>query len=92
MPKNNIVAFVILIVLLALRFKLSVHSWIRSEKRNAKVGGHEDSMHLYGLAVDIYLDDEELRPAFIAAAKRLGLHVVTYEISTSIHLQASPPS
>lgn len=61
---------------LALLFDLSVTSWLRSRKHNAAVGGVRDSRHLYGLAVDVVLDDPGERQFFITEATRFGLQVI----------------
>lgn len=61
---------------LALLFRLSVTSWLRSRKHNAQVGGVDDSRHLLGLAVDIVLDDMNERFSLQEKAKQLGLQVI----------------
>jgi hypothetical protein len=71
--------------LLALRFRFSVTSWIRSPVRNVAVGGVADSRHLHGLAVDCVLDEEKDRGEFKKAAAALGLQVI--EEGDHIHLQ-----
>lgn len=67
------------------RFHFSVWSWGRSARHNEDVDGHDDSMHLYGLAVDGGLDPGEDREAFERAAERLGLAV--FHLEDHYHLQ-----
>ena len=57
---------------LCMQYNGSVTSWIRSRSRNHKVGGHADSYHLAGLAIDVVLDNENDTDAFMARAKKLG--------------------
>lgn len=57
-------------------FPFSVTSWIRSEKRNKEVGGLVNSYHLFGLAVDVVLDNPADKGRFIKAAKQLGLDAI----------------
>jgi len=61
---------------LAMLFRFSVTSWIRSRKRNDDVGGVADSRHLIGLAVDVVLDDGMQRGEFIVHADMLNLDVI----------------
>ena len=56
----DIFGFLSDMLILCFKFNGSVTSWIRTEIRNASVGGTGDSLHLYGYAVDIVLDDEAL--------------------------------
>ena len=67
------------------RFHFSVWSWGRSVLYNRDVGGVEDSMHLYGLAVDGGLDAGESAEEFEGAALRMGLVVIP--IDGGYHLQ-----
>lgn len=67
------------------RFRFSVWSWGRSVLHNRNVGGVEDSMHLYGLAVDGGLDVGESEEEFESAARRLGLVVIP--INQGYHVQ-----
>lgn len=69
-------AFVDSIVILAVRFPLSVTSWLRSPAHNSDVGGHNNSHHMLGLAVDVVLDNPADTLAITDRAKRLGLRVL----------------
>lgn len=62
--------------MLAVVFRLSVTSWLRSRKHNAQVGGVGDSRHLLGLAVDIVLDNTNDTAEFQEFAKQVGLQVI----------------
>lgn len=64
----------------------SVTSWHRTPKRNAAIGGHPESRHLWGMAVDVVPDAADDRPRIIAAARRLGLDAV--EEGDHIHIEA----
>jgi len=77
--------FLSAVLALKARFNFSVTSWIRSAERNKKVGGHPNSCHLYGLAVDVVLDDESQAALFLQACERLGLKAIRYQ--THIHVQ-----
>ena len=70
---------------LAVRFDLSVTSWIRSTKHNGRVGGKSGSMHLLGLAVDVVLDDPDQTDFFILACNRIGLMALNEK--DHIHVQ-----
>ena len=68
--------FVIAALMLRGLFPFSVTSWIRSEKRNKEVGGVVNSYHLFGLAVDVVLDNPADKGRFIKAAQQLGLDAI----------------
>lgn len=65
----------------------SVTSWWRTRSRNRDVGGHVDSLHLIGLAIDIVLDSETDRAHFLHFVKRVGLKYIEYDNSNHIHIQ-----
>jgi hypothetical protein len=67
----------------------SVTSWVRSEKRNATVGGNPNSRHLEGLAVDVVLDDRFSRDQFIRACN--ARHIGTLDEGDHIHCQTRRP-
>jgi len=50
-------------------------SWWRDPAHNREVGGHEESQHLYGLAVDFVGPQDALRRLFLSARFR-GLTAV----------------
>lgn len=77
------------IELLASIFPLSVTSWFRSKKRNAEVGGHARSSHLFGLAVDVVLEDQEDKHYFLKTVKALGLGFL--DEGDHIHIQRRSP-
>lgn len=54
----------------------SVTSWIRSEQRNAVVGGVPFSAHLAGLAVDVVYGAAPTREVRETWARRFGLLVI----------------
>jgi len=69
-------------------FPVSMTSSLRSPARNAKVGGHVDSLHQLGLAVDLVYDLEA--PALELAqqrASRLGCRLIRE--SDHDHFQAA---
>lgn len=66
----------------------SVTSWWRTIRHNAIVGGHPNSLHLEGLAVDCKLEPGQSKAAFLRHAQSLGLHGQV-EIA-HVHLQALP--
>lgn len=77
--------FVENILRLALEHRASVTSWIRTSQRNYQVGGHPQSQHLTGTAVDLVLDDFENKPAVLEAARKLNL--VAIDEGDHIHIQ-----
>lgn len=88
MPPFNspdIFSFVQVLLCLALRFRFSVTSWIRSESRNAAVGGSHDSNHMTALAVDVVLDSGEDVISFKLQANKLGLKAL--DEGDHLHLQ-----
>ena len=81
----SIFSFTTAILVLAVRFRFSVTSWLRSPARNKSVGGVGDSWHLTALAVDVVLDPGEGEEAFRREAARLGLKCL--DEGDHLHLQ-----
>lgn len=79
------VAFINDVLFLFGKYKFSVTSYLRTEKRNAIVGGMKNSKHLIGLAVDVVLDDETQKTEFMEACSRLDITCV--DEKDHIHLQ-----
>jgi len=73
---------------IAIHCGVSVTSWIRSKKRNEKVGGVPFSLHQVGLAVDLAWDTEEDREKAKYWCKRLGLSC----LDEGDHLHVQPGS
>jgi hypothetical protein len=71
--------------LLAVLFRFSVTSWLRSKQHNVSVGGVPDSRHLFGLAVDVVFDRPEDRADFGLMATGLGLQVI--DEGDHVHVQ-----
>ena len=72
------------------RYGGSIISWGRSEKHNKEVGGHEDSFHLIGLAVDIFFDTQKGIQQATKLFRRLGLWTKKNGDLT-LHVQALHP-
>lgn len=70
-------------------FPLSITSWFRSKKRNAAVGGHPQSKHLSGFAIDVVLDDPKDKPQFLKTVNALGLGFL--DEGDHIHIQRRLP-
>ena len=70
---------------LHMRYSFTETSGHRTPGRNAMVGGHPNSRHLLGLAVDVILDDDIQLGPFINDAERLGLKVIPE--TDHIHIQ-----
>jgi uncharacterized protein YcbK (DUF882 family) len=66
-------------------FDGSITSGLRSERRNANVGGAKNSRHLRGFAADVVLDDWSKKAQFTKTARELGLRVID-EVATRHHL------
>lgn len=73
---DTVHAFIDKVLVLAIKHRFSVTSWIRTNKRNMEVKGDTKSFHLLGLAVDGVLDNPIDLPVLIKDAKRLGLEVI----------------
>ena len=74
-----------LIALVLLYSNGSVVSGLRSVKHNREVGGHENSLHLVGLAVDVVFDTEDDVVVGIRMAERLGLLAIVEQ--GHVHIQ-----
>lgn len=88
MPKYNtanIFEFIHAVIILGLRFRFSVTSWLRSPAHNTAVGGSANSWHMDALAVDVVLDAGEGVDSFKREADRLGL--LALDEGDHIHLQ-----
>jgi len=69
---------------------MSQTSGTRTPARNAQVGGHPHSVHLFpGLARDYVPDDPSQAADIVADAHRMGLWGLWHE--GHVHLQALPP-
>ena len=73
------------VLALCLIYDCSETSGYRTEKRNALVGGADDSRHKEALAKDIVPDDRTIDHKIEHAAQKLGLWVLVE--SDHIHLQ-----
>lgn len=73
------------IVHLKTRFMFSVTSWFRTPKRNKNKGGHPQSLHMIGYAMDIVLDDKNDTTEFMSMCRRLNLRPI--EEHDHIHVQ-----
>ena len=62
-------------------YDASVTSGVRSEKRNAQVGGAPQSRHMlkYGRAADLVPDDPEYLEEMVENAYRLGFDYAYYD-------------
>lgn len=85
----DILNFALHVHTLCIRHGGSVTSWLRSPTRNKNVGGDQNSLHLYGLAVDVVFDDQVGKFQAMAYAKRAGLSMLDEE--THVHFQAVAP-
>ena len=66
----------------------SVTSWIRTHQRNENVGGKSDSLHLWGLAIDIVPDDWKDLQNILTAIRNGKLHYKVHK--GHIHIQTRP--
>jgi len=66
-------------------YPASVISWIRTPHRNARVGGHPQSYHLDGCAVDLIPDNAAHISDIVVAARAAGLDAVDHR--DSVHLE-----
>jgi len=81
----NPIDFAMSCMLVSLKWRASVTSWGRTEKRNAFTGGVPGSYHLNWLGMDVVLDDQKKDLAF---EKDCGIFQITalYE-QDHYHLQ-----
>jgi len=78
--------FMYLVAAICFRWKCSVTSWIRTEEHNKTIGGHPESLHRWGLAVDIVADDQNDLQWILADIREAKLH---YKVeSDHIHVQS----
>lgn len=77
--------FLVLMLSLSMRYRFSVTSWIRTPDRNQAVGGHPDSFHMVGMAVDIVFDRPEDMEKFLEKASRYGLRAI--DEKDHVHVQ-----
>lgn len=63
----------------------SVTSWLRTPARNKQVGGHPQSQHLIGTAIDLVCDQEDDKQPLMEAARKLGL--IAFDEGDHIHIQ-----
>ena len=77
--------FMYVIAAICLRWQCSVTSWIRSDKRNKEKGGLPDSLHRWGLAVDIVPDDWDNLQWILSDVREAGLHYLVEK--DHIHIQ-----
>lgn len=80
------------IALLSKHHPLSVTSWIRTRRRNTAVGGAANSAHLYGLAVDVVLDEPLHNDRLMADAQKLGLVAIDEGDHVHLHEKTKPSS
>lgn len=66
---------------------IRVSSWWRSAVDNRRVGGHPDSQHLLGLALDLVGEEEELRD-LLFDVRQVGMIAVME--ATHLHIQLLP--
>lgn len=66
----------------------SVSSWLRTPAHNTAVGGHPQSLHLAGLAVDLVPDNNGTIDTLAAHAHACGLHYETAD--DHLHVQFFP--
>ena len=73
----------------------NTESWIRSTEHNSFVGGHPDSFHLSGEAVDAWFHTRRNAELFKTYCDRRSLHTKwngTGETSQTVHVQIVPPA
>lgn len=66
----------------------NVTSWVRTKKHNAEVGGHPDSYHQCGLAVDVTFENKDLKDRFKRRMWKMGFGVL--DEGDHVHVQAIP--
>lgn len=86
----NVACFAFLISTLVRIYPASVTSWFRTEARNRDVGGHPESLHRIGLAVDLSFERDSDRAAFAQAAQRLGLQCVSESDHLHVEFDHAP--
>jgi len=78
-------AFAAHIIYLCDKHDASITSWIRTQQRNLKVGGHPMSYHMIGLAADAVTDDQDGKIQLILEARALGL--IAIDEDDHVHIQ-----
>ena len=81
----NPIEFAEACVFVCLKYRASVTSWGRTEKRNHSIGGAPRSFHLNWLGMDVVLDDQKKDHAFEKDCVIFGI-IALYE-GDHYHLQ-----
>lgn len=67
--------------------RVGVTSWFRTAEKNRIEGGHEDSQHLFGLAMDLSAAPQ-LIPDVVSVAKQN--HLIAVQERDHVHVQLFP--
>jgi uncharacterized protein YcbK (DUF882 family) len=59
---------------------MKITSWFRNEEVNKLVGGHENSRHKIGLAVDFYINDKERNVEKVFKIIKKNLNISFYKL------------
>ena len=82
---TNPLEFLEIVLSLRTHYMFSVSSWLRTTSHNARVGGKPTSKHLTGLAVDVVLDPDQDKKAFMAEV--VARLLVAVDEGDHLHLQ-----
>ncbi len=83
--REEMIKFIDNVIMLCLKFNLSVTSWFRTDKRNKMVGGVDNSLHRFCLAIDVVPDDWGVMNELKMIATQLGIEVI--DEKDHIHLE-----
>jgi hypothetical protein len=84
------VYFATLVTAGLVKWRGSVISWLRSVLHNTAIGGHEHSLHLWGLAIDSDFMSEVDARGFIADMEEHGFSCIYKPGGHSVHCQRWP--
>lgn len=86
--KMTMLQFLQVAIILAQRYNCSVTSWFRTPARNKRVGGHPNSAHIGGFALDLVPDNPASKAALIDDAHEAGLDAV--DEGHHVHIEVDP--
>ncbi|MEE8509324.1 MAG: D-Ala-D-Ala carboxypeptidase family metallohydrolase [Myxococcota bacterium] len=86
---RELIAFLTQLSRLQIGPSIRITSWWRDAVTNRRVGGHPQSQHLLGLAIDLVGEESELR-SIVSQVGQLSLGVEAIRETGHLHIQWLP--